>query len=154
MDGEAGQIVGNPAAGDSAEQRRAESLMMEALNERLGIMLTQKRYSLAGGVWLEADGMNEDPFVLCEAWAHQGKPKSAQKNKVMTDALKLLYIEKMAGRLARKILLFSDDDATSPFRGNTWMAKALEAWNVEVQVVDLPAGVRAEVANAQKRQYR
>jgi hypothetical protein len=80
----------NQADGDSTEQKEAELLLIAALGEQLGVKLFKHRFRLPERGSFEIDGMCEVPLVLREAWAHHGKPKSAQKNKVMTDAAKLV----------------------------------------------------------------
>jgi len=142
------------APGDSAEQRHAEELLIARLGESLGVRLEKKEFVLPGGEWLELDGTCQSPLILCEAWAHQGPPKSAQKNKVLADALKLLYVERLTSKAARKILLFADRVAAQRFRGENWMARALETFGVEIHVIELPNDIREAVKKAQRRQYR
>ena len=98
--------------------------------------------------------MSESPLVLCEAWAHYGKPKSAQKNKVMTDATKLIVAAKLCRSTRRLILLFGDERAAMHFKGRSWMAQLLHASGVEVHIVELPESVRNGILLAQKRQFR
>ncbi|MGB2624369.1 MAG: hypothetical protein WA857_01640 [Candidatus Acidiferrum sp.] len=140
--------------GDSFEQRKAERLLISSLARTLGTRLLKKKVDLPGGDWLEIDGYCESPLILCEAWAHIGPPKAAQKKKVMADALKMLYAERMASKHARKILLFADRKAARGFQGKNWMANALRAFEIEIHVAELPDDNRAAVENAQKRQYR
>lgn len=141
-------------AGDSIEQRMAEPMLIATLGERLGIKLSKHRFQLPTRGWLEIDGMCESPAVLCEAWAHIGKPKSAQKNKVMADAAKLMFAAKLFARAPRMILLFADEQAASHFRNGSWMAQLLQANGVEVHVVHLPERIREGILTAQKRQFR
>ena len=108
------------APGDSRVQREAEAVMVQWLSADLGISLVPKRVHLADGSWLELDAYCADPLVVCEAWAHQGPPKSAQKMKVMNDAMKLLAARRIVGESARAILLFADEKAASRFRSRTW----------------------------------
>ena len=142
------------APGDSSEQRRAEEYLVVRLGERLGATLKKTEFELPDGEWLEVDGACESPVILCEAWAHQGLPKSAQKNKVLADALKLLYVERLKSVSARKILLFGDEVAARRFQSENWMARALESFGIEIQIVELPLEMRNAVREAQKRQYR
>jgi hypothetical protein len=142
------------ADGDSREQRAAELLLVAALGERLGMKLCKHRFRLPAGGWMEIDGMCQVPPVLCEAWAHHGKPKSAQKNKVMTDAAKMIFAAKICADSPRLIMLFSDEEAAAPFRGRSWMAQFLQLNGVEVHIVELPETVRNEIRVAQKRQFR
>src|SRR5262245_47302782 len=108
--------------GDSSEQRVAESVMVGLLAAELGVSLIPRKIDLGAGRHVEIDGASEDLTILCEAWAHQGAPKPAQRNKVVTDAFKLALVDKTLGGSARLILLLSDDAAAAPFRGRSWCA--------------------------------
>lgn len=135
---------------DSIEQRIAEALIRSRMEARIGAALPP---SAASG--MQFDGLSRDPPVLVEIWAHQGAPKPAQKNKVMTDALKLLHgDEHLFDGRGRKILAMADDEAAAPFRQGTWMASALKSFDVDVVVVDLPVQVKARLRAAQQRQAR
>ena len=93
--------------------------------------------------------------MLVEAWAHQGQPKGGQRNKVLTDALKLVHVSAALGGGHRKILCFSDDAAARPFQSRrSWYAGALRTLDVQIHVVDLPAERRQRIVQAQQRQYR
>ncbi len=140
--------------GDSQAQRDAESVMVAILADKLGIPLAPRRVDLGEGRRVEIDAVDAEHSVLCEAWAHQGAPKSAQRNKVLTDAFKLAFTARMLGGSPRLILLLSDEAAAAPFRGRSWYAAALETFGVEVHVVDLPADVREKVQEAQVKQFR
>jgi hypothetical protein len=115
--------------GSSLEQQEAEELIIGLLAKALGVPLTKKRFELPAG--LEIDGCCESPRILCEAWAHIGTPKSAQKNKVMADAMKLLFAVSLALGNQRLILAFADESAASHFRGDSWMAQALKEKGIE-----------------------
>jgi len=141
-------------AGDSSEQREAEEWLLKELSKELGVNLTKKKFSLDGGTWIEVDGFCKDPLVLCEAWAHIGPPKSAQKNKVMTDAFKLLFASKRVKGNGKCILLFADHDAAAHFQGKSWMAQCLKEYNIEVRIIKLSQELRSKVMEAQERQYR
>ncbi len=105
-------------AGDSTEQRRAESLMLDLLEGQLHCRLKRPwRRSLPDGGRLEVDGGTDDPEhpLLVEVWAHQGPPKPAQKAKVLTDAFKLSFAATLVPRRPRLLLLFSDQEAALGF---------------------------------------
>ena len=137
----------------SDEQRQAGAALVEALATYLGIPLQDKLLEL-DGCSAQVDGYSEEPPVLCEAWAHVGKPKGSQPDKVMSDALKLLFCEGRLQRKFRKILLFSDESAQQYFTGGSWMAECLRAHEIETITLQLPSGLKAEVENAQRRQRR
>lgn len=140
--------------GDSREQQDAEAVMVALLADQLGVPLAPRRIELGDGRRVEIDAASEDLTILCEAWAHQGAPKSAQRNKVLTDAFKLAFTARAVGAPARLILLLSDEAAAAPFRGRSWYAAALAEFGVEVEVVDLPAELREQIRAAQVRQFR
>jgi hypothetical protein len=140
--------------GESKEQKEAESWLISQLSKNLGIKLEKKRLRLHGGSWLELDGLCESPLVLCEAWAHVGSPKSAQKNKVMADALRLLFANELFEPVGKRILIFGDSQAASHFQGKSWMAQCLKKNNISVEIIELPPSLKAKVMEAPKRQYR
>ena len=139
---------------DSHVQRRAELDMISWLNEELGCVLGPERIELAQKSWVEVDGICRNPLVVCEAWAHQGPPKAAQKMKVMNDAMKLLVVRRALGSHARAILLFADEEAADHFRGNSWHATALQDFDLEVVVAKIPQGLKQDLKAAQTDQYR
>ena len=57
---------------------------------------------------------------------------------------------------ARKILLFSDEEAAARFRPSrtTWSGAALTHFGVGIRVVALSRDMRAAVRRAQERQFR
>jgi hypothetical protein len=126
--------------------------MLELLSQQLAVTLRKGRLRNAAGSYMEIDGMSQDPSILCEAWAHQGPAKSAQRAKVLVDAFKLVYASALLNGPVRKILLFSDESATSRFRGDTWAAQALSHYGIEIMVVELPEEIRDSVLRAQRRQ--
>lgn len=140
--------------GDSQEQREAEAVMVARLAERLSMPLAPRRIPLPDGGRVEVDAVTEDGSLLCEAWAHQGPPKPAQRNKVLADALKLVFVARVLATSPRLILLFSDQAAAAPFIGRGWPAQALRSLGVEVAVVELPAQLASEIRAAQARQFR
>jgi hypothetical protein len=141
-------------AGDSSEQRKAEEWLVNALSKKLGVALTKRKWFLDGGSWIELDGFCESPMILCEAWAHIGPPKSAQKDKVMTDAFKLLFVNALVKGGGKRILLFADHDAAAHFQGKSWMAQCLNEHNIIVEIIELPPELKTKVLKAQQRQYR
>ncbi|MFI9452448.1 hypothetical protein [Amycolatopsis sp. NPDC052450] len=141
--------------GSSAEQRAAEVLMIAYLTKELGVELTPRPITTPSGARVEIDGVDDARTVLVEAWAHQGPPKPAQKNKVLADAFKLSWIASTIMPRPRLVLCFSDVAAARPFReGRTWAAAALRDLNIDIIVAALPDDVRTVIRSAQKRQYR
>lgn len=142
-------------AGDSSTQRKAEAVMLRLLGKRLGVSLAPRRFEFPQGFRVEIDGADHLTTVLVEVWAHQGAPKSAQKHKVLADALRLLFVASTLPTTPRLILCLSDPAAAHHFTSaRSWAAAALQNFGVDVEVVNLPDDLRAEIAAAQTRQYR
>ena len=144
------ELDSNP--GNSLIQRNAELEMISWLETNLNCKLKPKRLMISDDVRLELDGFSENPRIICEAWAHQGAPKSAQKYKVMNDAMKMVLARSILGNQFRAILLFADDLAAKHFRGNTWQAAALQANQIEIFVAALPEALKTEIKTAQHLQ--
>jgi hypothetical protein len=142
--------------GSSQEQRDAERVMLDVLGEQLKVILEPAVITVPSGARVEVDGADEDRTVLVECWAHQGPPKSAQRHKVLTDALKLTWISSTIYPRPRLYLCLSDILAARPFMptAKSWAAQALKDLDVTVVVVDLPAELRETIKQAQQRQYR
>lgn len=136
----------------SREQQEAESWLINRLSEQLGVHLGKKRLYPVGRSWLELDGYSKNPLIVCEAWAHVGPPKPAQKNKVMADALKLLYVKGFLKGNGRCILVFGDQQAASHFQHNSWNAKCLESQGIEVEIIRFTPEWQTKVLKAQMRQ--
>src|SRR3954447_14137227 len=140
---------------DSVEQRIAERWILKELSRTLGREIAPGSRATPSGIRVDLDGVCVAPPTVVEAWAHQGAPKSAQKHKVMTDALKLVWADRVFFQgVAEKILALSSRAAAGHFLGETWMARALENLRVSVRVVELPPDLAVRVEEAQKRQAR
>ena len=141
-------------AGDSSEQRGVEPEMLEKLGARLGIELKGRKFHIRGGTRLEIDGVCETPLVLCEVYAHHGSLKSGQKHKILADAFKLVYAERLRGKPAQKIILLADKKAAVPFQGKKWIAEAMRIFDIRIEVVTLEPKSAERVRQAQARQIR
>jgi hypothetical protein len=143
-------------AGNSREQRDAERVMLDLAGRQFGVTLEPATITVPSGARVEVDGADAGRTVLVECWAHQGRPKSAQRHKVLSDALKLTWISTTIYPRPRLVLCMSDPLAAAPFQptASSWAAQALQDLGITVSVVILPADVRQEVEAAQKRQYR
>ena len=145
-------------AGDSGEQRETEHLLVKQLSFELRLDLSQplpQEFRVAlDGTKAIPDGFCLTPLIFCEAWAHIGSAKSAQKNKVLADVLKLIFFERLARRKARKILIFADAKARKHLMNESWAARALKEFEIETRVVGVSPEMQEKITAAQKRQYR
>ncbi|NYH51427.1 hypothetical protein HNR06_001016 [Nocardiopsis arvandica] len=141
--------------GASTEQQQAERIILDEAGALLGTRLEPRKLLTPTGVRVEVDGADQDLTVLVEAWAHQGPVKAAQRHKVLSDALKLVWISSTLYPRPRMVLCLSDQEAARPFLGErSWAAAALRDLGVEVLVIDLSDHVRARLRQAQHRQRR
>jgi hypothetical protein len=140
--------------GRSPEQRDAERVMLDLLGRELALAPT--KIAVASGARVEVDGCDTHRTILVECWAHQGAPKSAQRHKVLADALKLTWIASTIYPRLRLIVCMSDPAAAAPFQptARSWAAQALRDLEIAIHVVDLPEATRQEIRAAQQRQYR
>ena len=129
-------------------QQAAEILIRDRLSETLQVDLAPKRLRF-GAAAVDVDGVTTDESVLVEIFAHQGPLKGGQRHKIQDDALKLATLAR-SRPASRLILAFGDKQAAEGVVG--WLAEALEAWEIETLVVNLPENVRAELRAAQLRQ--
>jgi hypothetical protein len=143
-------------AGDSAEQRGAERVMLDLLGSRLGLELNPATIAVPSGERVQVDGADGSRTLLAECWAHQGPPKSAQKHKVLADAFKLAWIATTIYPRPQLILCLSDPLAAAPFLpgARSWASRALQDHLIAVNVVTLPDELRQRLLEAQHRQYR
>ena len=138
---------------DSSEQRRAEVALIAGLSKELGVSLQKRELHLTTCA-IQIDGYSENPPIMCEAWAHRGKPKGGQPHKVLTDAFKLLFADTVLGKIHRKILVFADEAARKPFVEDKWQAQCLKHFGFETYVVSLPEEQLERIKKAQERQRR
>lgn len=137
---------------DSTPQQRAEPVIVHEAGRKLGCTLRKERIAMKEGPPLEVDGYSESARVLCEAFAHLGKPQGGQLQKPLADALKLLLAERLLGGKWSKVLAFADEEAARSFTKGSWRGRALEAVGVRVVVVSLSRADRVRLRKAQKRQ--
>ena len=138
---------------DSSEQRDAEVDLITGLSKELGVTLQKRELDLTTCT-IQIDGYSENPPIMCEAWAHRGKPKGGQPHKVLTDSFKLLFADTVLGKIHRKILVFADEAARKPFVEDRWQAQCLKHFGFETCVVSLPKEQLEKIKRAQERQRR
>ena len=136
---------------DSAIQRRAEAIIRDRLAERIGVPLAARTIKLAAGAPVQVDAASPDGKVLAEIFARQGELKGGQQKKVAIDTLKLITV-RAEHPDTRLVLCFADKAAAAYALGGGWVAQALRTWNVDVEVIEISAELRAEITAAQAGQ--
>lgn len=107
---------------------------------------------MGDGIVVQIDGLDEANRVACEVYAHVGRLKGAQPDKVASDILKLSLVEARLGGTWRKIYCFADELAAKRLNGKSWLAAAALQHGVRVMVADLDPKQMSELRAAQTRQ--
>ncbi len=146
------------AASDSLAQREAEKIAIKNVADSLGFLNLeiQKKFTI-GEAWAIVDAFvqSENEIVLLEVNARVGTAmKTATKNKVLKDTLKMMMIERTyaaqwEGKRIRKILVFLDAIARESFGKKSWVDQAWSIFGVETYVCEIPDINRAALVEAQ-----
>jgi hypothetical protein len=146
------------SASCSDVQQLAEQLMTSEFSRQLGRELGRATIPI-GKNKVTVDGFHRDEnrITLVEAWAHVGKAKSAQRNKVLSDMLKLAFVSSALRRSYPNLnveshLIFVDVSAANVVNGNGWAALAAKEFGIAMQVITLSKEVIDTIKEAQRRQ--
>ena len=71
-------------------------------------------------------------FVIGYIFAHIGKPKKAQDNKIANDILKMLLLEKIAGKHYRKIIVVCDEQEEKKLKGSSALSESIRQFGIEI----------------------
>jgi hypothetical protein len=144
-----------PIAGNSQEQRAAEVVMLAELTRALGVQISPRRLTSPEGSIVDVDGVANDGSVLVECWAHRGRAKGSQPDKLLKDAIKLHWVATwLEPKPSRLLISVSDPEAIYHLQGKSWQGAAMQSLGIELLVVNLPADVVAAIEAAQLRQFR
>lgn len=142
----------------SDAQQLAETLMVAQFSRQLGRDLEKTTIPI-GKAMVTVDGFHQDEsrVTLVEAWAHVGKVKSAQRNKVLGDILKLVLLTSALRRSYPSVqvepyLIFADVTAANVVNGKGWASLAAKEFGIAMYVIALPADVIVTIKEAQRRQ--
>ncbi len=144
---------------NSSVQTGAEKILIQWLSEQLGVPLCESPFRM-DGCRMRVDGYycDNDHIIIVEAWAHIGKAKAAQKNKVMTDVLKLAYISDCLAKESNSIsvecyYVFADAAAAEVLTNLTsWNARAGQRFEIQARIADISDELRQNILQAQKQQ--
>jgi hypothetical protein len=139
-------------------QQVAEQLMISEFSRQLGRDLSKATIPI-GKAKVQVDGFHKDDdrVTVVEAWAHIGRAKSAQRNKVLADMLKLGLLGSALRRSCPNLkvecyLVFADHAAANVALGNGWASLAAQEFRIKAQVVALSDDVIGSIKQAQQKQ--
>ena len=142
----------------SDAQQLAELLLIKEFSLQLGKNLGKADIPI-GSANVAVDGFYKDDrlVVLVEAWAHIGKAKSAQRNKILGDMLKLALVTSVVRRAnpdlrVEAYLVFADQLAARTVIGKGWASVAAKEFGIIAEVIVLSEEVIRTIQEAQRRQ--
>lgn len=101
---------------------------------------------------VQLDGIDPNKRIIVEVYSRIGITKGGQTNKIKGDILKFALIDKYLDDKWRKILCFTSEETAKKFRGSSWIALAVKAFNIEIIVVELSMEMQDSLREVQKRQ--
>jgi hypothetical protein len=139
-------------------QQLAEQLMVSEFSRQLGVELGKVTIPI-GNAKVTVDGFHRDDnqVTLVEAWAHVGNAKPAQRNKVLSDMLKLTLVTSVLRRSYPSLrvdsyLVFADITAAKVVNGKGWASLAAKEFGIATHVIALSDDVIQTIKGAQRRQ--
>jgi len=136
----------------SVEQQGIESYVLDKLNQQEGLKLKSEKLQLSSDISVQLDGFDQANNAICEIYAHVGKLKGSQPDKVASDFLKMLLVEKNRNSKMIKYFCFINEEASSKLTGNSWLASVARSFNIIIKVIKLPKDQENKILEAQKRQ--
>lgn len=136
----------------SIEQQMAEQVIFQKVNDWLGIELVENAKIFVGNTFMQPDFYSKTDGIIGEIFAHIGKPKKAQDNKISNDILKMLLLEKIEGKIYRKIIVVCDEDEMKKLKGTSVLAECIRQFDIEVKMIEIETDLRDTLIEAQKRQ--
>ena len=139
----------------SREQQDAEAYLFCEMQKKLDVPLEKNKILYLTedhSSYIQPDFFSAEHHVIGEIFAHIGKPKKAQDNKIANDILKMLLYEKKQNIDFRKIIVVCDREEARKLRGKSALAVSISTFGIELFHIELPEEKRQAVLEAQKRQ--
>lgn len=137
------------------EQIRAEEKIFFLVEKSLNISLEKNpKLYLANNefTYIQPDFYSAEHCIIGEIFAHIGKPKKAQDNKIANDILKMLLLEKSTGKTYRKIIVVCDESEEKKLKGASALSESIRQFGIEILYIQIEDQLRQEILNAQERQ--
>lgn len=147
--------MGKSYKSSSHVQMQAENLILQRVEELLEIRFERnKKIYLADNAftYMQPDFYSEEHRIVGEIFAHIGKPKKAQDNKIANDILKMLLLEKITGKQYRKILVVCDAAEKKKLEGQSVLAESIRQFRIEVMHIEIDEETKLQIMAAQELQ--
>ena len=139
----------------SIEQVLAEEKIFTLVEKSLNVSLEKNpKLYLSNNeyTYIQPDFYSAERCIVGEIFAHIGKPKKAQDNKIANDILKMLLLEKIAGKQYKKIIVICDEMEEKKLRGASALSESIRQFGVEIMYIQIDDQLRQEILKAQERQ--
>lgn len=136
-------------------QMQAEDVIYRKVEDLLNVRFDRNRkIYLADNAftYMQPDFYSEDRCIIGEIFAHIGKPKKAQDNKIANDILKMLLLEKVTGKQHRKIIVVCDQAEKKKLEGQSVLAESIRQFGVEVMLIEIDTEMHQQILAAQELQ--
>ncbi len=136
-------------------QAKAEEVIFSQIEILFNIRFEKnKKLYLADNAftYMQPDFYSEEQLIVGEIFAHIGKPKKAQDNKVANDILKMLLLEKTTGKQYRKIIVVCDTTEKKKLEGKSVLAESIRQFGIEILYVEIDTNMKQQIMDAQELQ--
>ena len=136
-------------------QAKAEEVIFSQIEKLFNIRFEKnKKLYLADNAftYMQPDFYSEEQLIVGEIFAHIGKPKKAQDNKVANDILKMLLLEKTTGKQYRKIIVVCDKTEKKKLEGKSVLAESIRQFGIEILYVEIDINMKQQIMDAQELQ--
>lgn len=110
-----------------------EHAMLRAVSREIDVGLEPRTLSLAGGLRVEVEGIDEAETVLVQLVPTSGQPKSHHRNKALADLAKLAWLRSVMTPTPRAVLCVSEPLARF-FSPASWPSTAARDLGVNIVV--------------------
>lgn len=127
--------------------QKVENILNLKLEKNRKIYLADNKYT-----YIQPDFYSSENSIIGEIFAHIGKPKKAQDNKIANDILKMLLLEKTTGKEYRKIIAICDEAEKKKLQGDSVLAESIRQFGIEILFVEIDKNTRKQILEAQELQ--
>lgn len=127
--------------------QKVENILNLKLEKNRKIYLADNKYT-----YIQPDFYSSENSIIGEIFAHIGKPKKAQDNKIANDILKMLLLEKTTGKEYRKIIAICDESEKKKLQGDSVLAESIRQFGIEILFVEIDKNTRKQILEAQELQ--
>ncbi len=139
----------------SAEQLKAEDVIFSLVEKELDAPLQRhQRLSVSAErpAYIRPDFYSQEHKIIGEIFAHIGKPKKAQNNKIANDILKMLLFEKHKQTEYLKVIAVCDEAEYRALNGDSALAESIRRFGIKLLLIPLEDEQRDNLLAAQARQ--